>query len=226
MRQLILVLCLLSSSTLRAQSPIDRNRDEDWRERRAPAYHTRANMFEVTPFGGYRYGGTLFADRSSLFDFDTDIASDGNLGLNFGIPIGDTPMKLELMVNQQRTHLRAGSGLFEPDDNIAGIDITYYHAGLQIPFGDPRSVNPFLIISGGAANLRPDLRGISAENRFSASAGLGIKVPVSRNIGFRVEARGYFTDLGGDDYADCYYCDDWGRDLYQGETNFGLVISF
>ena len=224
MRKAALLLVLLLPSSLFAQS-IDR--DERWRERPAAGYYSPYNAFELTPFGGYRYGGTLWADRSSLFGFDTDVASNPNYGLNVGIPIGDTPMKLELMVNQQSTHLSSGTGLFEPDVNLADMDITYYHAGLQIPFGDPHTVNPFLILSAGVANLRPDIRDVSSENRFSGSAGLGVKIPLNRNVGFRIEARGYFTSLGNEEDDDCFRCDgDWGRDLYQGETNFGLVISF
>ena len=227
MRKLGLCLLLLLVSTSTFAQPYDRD-DDRWRDRRAEPYYRSFSTFELTPFGGYRYGGTLWADRSSLFGFDTAVASNPNLGLNFGIPIGDTPMKLELMVNQQRTHLSSGDELFEPDVNLANMDVTYYHAGLQIPFGDPRTVTPFLVLSGGVANLRPDIAGVSSENRFSGSAGLGVKVPVNRNIGFRIEARGYFTSLSNeDDRDDCWRCDeDWGRDLYQGETNFGLVISF
>lgn len=223
MRKLILLLFVLVPSSLFAQ-PI---RDEPWRERRAPRYSTPAwNLFEITPFGGYRFGGTLYADRSDLFGFDTDISSSGNLGLNFGIPLGGTPMKLELMVNQQQTHLTGGSGLFEPDINLADIDITYYHAGLQIPLGgNPRSAVPFFIVSAGIANLRPEIVGVSDENRFSASAGLGVKVPFNRNIGLRLEARGYYTSLG-DDRGSCFGCFYEDRNLYQGEANLGLVISF
>ena len=226
MRKAAMCLLLVLVSTTAFAQPYDR--DERWRERRAEPHYRSFNPFELTPFGGFRYGGTLWADRSSLFGFDTSVASNPNVGLNFGIPIGDTPMKLELMVNQQKTHLSPGDELFGPDVNLADMDVTYYHAGLQIPFGDPRSVNPFLVLSAGVANLRPDIAGVSSENRFSGSAGLGVKVPVTRHIGFRIEARGYFTSLSNDDDRDdCFRCDgDWGRDLYQGETNFGLVISF
>ena len=226
MRKLAILFLLLAPATLLAQ-PYDR--DERWRERRAPLYGAPAwNLFEVTPFGGYRYGGTLWADQSNLFVFDTDVASGGNVGLNVGIPIGGTPMKLELMVNQQRTYLSGGSGLFEPNIRLADFDITYFHGGVQVPLGPLGGATPFLILSAGVANLRPDLADVVAENRFSASAGLGVKVPFNRNVGLRVEARGYYTSLGGDDRGDCFRCsyDGYGRDLYQGETNVGLVVSF
>lgn len=227
MRKFLAALLLVPSS-LFAQT-VDRGRDESWRDRPAPSrYRAPAwNMVELTPFGGYRYGGTLWADRTGLFPFDADVAGNGNIGINLGIPIGRTPMKVELMVNRQRTHLSGGHGLFEPEVRLADFDVTYYHAGLQVPFGNPSSVSPFVVVSAGVANLRPDLRGVTAENRFSASGGIGLKVPLNRNVGLRLEARGYYTSLGADD-DDCFRCYDdyYNRDLYQGETNLGLVISF
>ena len=83
-------------------------------------------------------------------------------------------------------------------------------------------VIPFLVFSAGVANLRPDIPGVTAENRFSASAGLGVKIPFNRNVGLRIEGRGYFTSLDGDD--ECYRCyDNYGDTLTQGETSIGLA---
>lgn len=225
MRKIAVVLLLLVPSSVFAQN-IDRGRDESWRDRRFTYSTPSYNLFELTPFGGYRWGGTLYADRSSLFGFDSELASSGNAGLNFGIPIGGSAMKFELMVNQQQTHLQTGAGLFEPEAPIADFDVTYYHGGLQIPIGDPEAgVIPFLVFSAGVANLRPDVPGVTAENRFSASAGVGLKIPFNRNVGLRIEGRGYFTSLDGDD--ECHRCyDSYGDTLTQGETNIGLVISF
>jgi hypothetical protein len=223
MRKLIVLLLILVPGSMFAQN-IDR--DERWRERRAPYVTPHWNLFEITPFGGYRYGGTIYAESSALYNFDTAVESSSNLGINVGIPIGGTAMKLELMVNQQRTYLTGDSGLFDPGQRLDDFDITYYHAGLQVPFARAGSAVPFIVISGGVANLRPDIPGYDSENRFSASAGLGVKVPFSRNVGLRVEARGYFTSLDEQDCRGCgYYYEDL-RDLYQGETNVGLVISF
>lgn len=82
-----------------------------------------------------------------------------------------------------------------------------------------------MVVSAGVASLEPDIAGVSADNRFSASAGVGFKMPFSRNLGLRIEARGYYTSLGRED--ECSRCyEDYNRDLYQGETNVGLVFSF
>jgi opacity protein-like surface antigen len=223
MRKLLLPLLLLLTlvpTTLFAQ---DRD-DDDWRDRRyrdTPSEHA----FELTPFAGYRWGGTIFASQSFVFDQDVEVESSPNFGLNLGIPLGDSGMKLELMANRQSSELTIERGIFEPEGEVADIDVTYLHAGLQIPFARSRNVTPYVIVSGGLANLDPQLSGISAENRFSASAGVGVKLPMSEFLALRLEGRGYYTALEED--TDCSVCDYfYDENFYQGEVNVGLTFSF
>ncbi|HEX9160842.1 MAG TPA: hypothetical protein VF980_03970 [Thermoanaerobaculia bacterium] len=186
------------------------------------------NRFELTPFVGYTWGGTIFSDVTDLFNQDVQAATSGNYGLDFGIPIARSGMKLDLMVNRQDTNLTTGGGgLFEPDNRVANFHVTYYHGGLTIPFDQSRNATPYFIVSAGVANLDPIIRGVSPSNRFSASAGIGVKVPVSDNMGVRLEGRGYFTSLGGNNPANCFRCTDTtGHDFYQGQVNLGFVFSF
>ena len=81
--------------------------------------------------------------------------------------------------------------------------------------------------AAGAANLDINQPGLTQETRFAASAGIGAKIPFNPHVGLRLELKGYYTSLddGGDDCHSCYY-DYYGNDLYQGETNIGLVITF
>ncbi|HEX8616544.1 MAG TPA: outer membrane beta-barrel protein [Thermoanaerobaculia bacterium] len=224
MRKSLLVLLLLSlTTTAFAQSRDDEN--EDWRHRRASTSSPRRNAFELTPFVGYRTGGTIFADQTFIFGEDVDVAPSANLGVNFALPLGDTGLKLELMANRQSSNLEFEGGLFEPDENLGDIDVTYLHAGLQIPFAVSRNATPYFIVSGGLANLDPQISGVSSENRFSASAGLGVKIPMSDILSIRLEGRGYYTALEEED--DCTICDYfYNEDFYQAEVNLGLGISF
>jgi Outer membrane protein beta-barrel domain len=225
-----LLLCLLFPITLLAQDdwrdrrPRDRDDDErDRRERDRYYSYRRDNAVELTPFGGFTWGGTIYADDTRLFRIDADAQSSANLGLSLGIPVGDDGMKIEIMGTRQSTELQAGSGLFTGGSDLADVDISYLHAGIQFPFSASRTVTPFFVVSAGLANIDPDVRGASAENRFSASAGGGVKVPLSRNLGIRLEGRGYFTALEDDDDT-CGFCED--RNFYQGQVNFGLIFSF
>ncbi len=219
---LIAVLVLVAAPSLFAQPWRDGGRDRNYRR-------NQDNRFELTPFIGYTNGGTIFTDNTNLFNQDVQASSSANFGANFGIPLGYTNMKLELMVNRQDTNLTAGGGgLFEPDNRVANFHVTYYHGGLLIPFNESRNATPFVVVSAGVGNLQPDIEGVSSSNRFSASAGVGVKVPVSPNFGIRLEGRGFFTSLGnGSNSNNCRYCNDnSGHDFYQGQVNLGFAISF
>lgn len=215
----VLVLLILAVPTaLLAQG--------DWRGRRGrDSYRHGDNAFELEPFVGYRWGGTLYADQTGFAE-DVKSESSANFGGNFAIPIGWEGFKLELMVNHQGTHLTAGSGLFSPSDRIANFDVNYYHAGLIIPFAQSRSATPYVVVSAGIANLNPDIPGTTSENRFSASGGIGVKVPLNPNVGLRLEARGYYTALPNDNGCSRCYYDYRYRDFSQGETNLGVYFRF
>jgi opacity protein-like surface antigen len=129
------------------------------------------------------------------------------------------------MANRQVSELETESGLFEPNNEVADIDVTYLHAGLQFPFARSRNAMPYGIVSAGLANLDPHGTGIDAETRFSASAGVGVKFPMSNALSIKIEGRGYYTAL--EENSDCSFCDYFvNQDFYQGEVNLGLVFSF
>ena len=215
-KYVFLLLLLLLPTTVFAQ------RDDDWRRRRAAPVR---DSFEITPFVGYRWGGTIFADQTFIFGQDVQVEPSASLGVGFAIPVGGSGMKLELMGNRQSSQLESGGGLFEPGGELADIDITYLHGGLQIPFARSRNATPYFVVSAGLASLDPQVRGLSSENRFSASAGLGVKAPISDVLSIRLEGRGFYTAL--EDQDDCRICDYfYNRDFYQGEVNLGLSISF
>lgn len=219
---LLLLLFILIPTSLFAQ-------DDDWRRRRAErdSYNgPRENAIELTPFAGYRWGGTIFADQAFIFEDDVDVAANPNFGLSLAFPLGDSGLKLELMANRQSSELESESGLFEPNNEIADIDVTYLHAGLQFPFARSRNVTPYAIVSAGLTNLDPQISGVSAENKFSASAGVGVKLPMSEFLSIKIEGRGYYTALE-DDTDDCTFCDyRYNQNFYQGGVNLGFVLSF
>ena len=215
---LFLLLLVLFPTTVFAQG----DRDEDWRRRRS---EVRRDTFELTPFIGYRWGGTIFADRNFIFGENVEVEPSANFGASLGIPLGDSGFKLELLADRQSSDLELQSGLFDPTTTVAEIDVTYLHAGLQIPFARSRNTTPYVVVSAGLANLDPQISGVSAENRFSASAGIGVKTGITDNLAFKFEGRGFYTALEEND--DCFICDyTYNQDFYQAEVNLGLVFSF
>lgn len=220
MRKAVLLLLLVFIPvSLFAQDP-------DWRNRRTSRDRTyNDNMFEFTPFLGYRYGGTINAGQTDIFNQDVSVASHMNYGLNFGIPVANG-WKIELGVDRQDTHFTTGGDtLFNPSGNIAGFHVTYYQGSLVIPFQVSRNATPYFSVGAGVASLDPDISGVSSDTRFAGSAAIGVKVPISPNAGFRIEEKGFFTSLNGNNICShCYYS--YNHDLYQGETNFGMYLKF
>jgi len=215
---LLLFAVVLLTPSLFAQS---------WRDR---GYYNRPrdNAFELVPFVGYRWGGTIFADTTTLYGGqDVDLQSSGNVGVNFAIPTGVNGMKVELMVNHQSTTLGHGSGtLFTPGNSVGDFGVTYYHAGLLMPFNQSRGATPFVIVSAGMTNLDPKMSGVSSSNKFSASAGVGVKVPINPSLSLRGEIRGYFTAVGNNNGCNrCSYSYN-DSNFYQGEANLGLTFRF
>jgi hypothetical protein len=201
---------------------------QDWRNRRAYGDRYGRNYlddkFELTPFLGYTWGGTIYAGQSSIFNQDVNAASTSNVGASFAVPLRQG-FKLELEASHQGTHLTTGGGLFEPDNRVANMDVNYYQAGLQIPFNTGRGVYPFILVTGGVATLSPDIRGVSSATRFAASVGGGVKVPVNPNVGVRFDIRAYVTSLGNN--SACNACSYGYNDtFYQGQANFGIFFSF
>ncbi|HEY2325634.1 MAG TPA: outer membrane beta-barrel protein [Thermoanaerobaculia bacterium] len=199
---------------------------QDWRGR---GYYnrTRDNAFEIEPFIGYRWGGTIFGDSTNVYGaYNVDLQSSAAVGANFAIPTGVNGMKVELMVNHQNTTVGHGdNSLFGPGNNVGDIGVTYYHAGLLIPFNQGRGATPFVIVSAGMTNLDPKMSGVSSSNKFSVSAGVGVKVPINPALSIRGEVRGYFTNVGNNNgCAGCYGYND--NNFYQGEANLGLAFRF
>lgn len=189
------------------------------------ATFAQPGRFELTPFAGYRLDGDFDAESSDAFDPDlnVEIEESAVFGILLDIPL--TPYwQLELLANRQESSFIVDSGLFEPEEELGDVTVTYLHAGILLQWGLGQ-VNPFLTASAGLARIDPEFEELDADNRFSASFGGGVKVFFADNIGLRLEARGFWTDLdtGFEDRYDRY---DSGDGLAQGEASVGLIVAF
>lgn len=212
----IALLLLIAASSLFAQP---------WRDNRY--YRPSDNRFDLTPFVGYRWGGTIYADQTNLYGQNVDLESSANYGVSFGIPVAPNGLKLELMVDRQDTNVGTGGALFEPGSNFGNFHVTYFHGGLMIPFSQSRSAQPYVVVSAGLANLDPATSGVSSSNKFSAAAGVGVNVPISPEMAIRAEFRGFYTPIGNNNHCrSCYFDNGYNHDLSQGEAKVGLSFKF
>ena len=186
---------------------------------------------EITPTLGYRWGGEILKEDNPTLGYDAQLKDSSTYGIIIDIPVNHH-VQIELSADHQSTGLRSDE-LFAPQDHDFDIDVNYYHIGVlgQWP---TEHVTPFVSGGLGVADLRPTHPGLSDSRRFSATLGGGIKVPIAEHVGFRLEARGYWSDTSesgweSDDYCDDHhdYCGGWrNRDLAQGQIKVGIVFAF
>ena len=143
---------------------------------------------EITPYGGYTFGGN-FEDNTT--GTNLDVKEGGSFGLVLGLP--DTPeTQYELFYGFQRTKVTGGGTL--GGDTLFDLDIHYLHIGGTYMFpGD--KVRPFLSGGLGATHFVPHGNGLDQKTYFSLSLGGGVKIPISGHVGLRFEGRGFMTVL-------------------------------
>lgn len=152
--------------------------------------------FEITPFAGYRIGGT-FEDDDTNAELDLDEGGSFGLALNMK---ADANTEYELTYSHQSTDVDVG-------DVVAGappldIDVDYVQLGGTYLWDGERS-RPFLVATLGIAHLDPDEATLDSETYFAFSIGGGWKLFPSRRLGLRLEGRFYGTLLDSDSRVFC-----------------------
>jgi len=143
---------------------------------------------ELTPFAGFRFGGS-FTDNTTGLDLDVDE------GESFGLILGlraTQESDYELFYSFQKTTLQ-GEGLFAGEP-LFDLTIHYLHIGGTYLFPG-KKVRPFISGGIGLTYFSPDAPGLDSEIDFSLSLGGGVKIPISKKVGFRLEGRGFLTIL-------------------------------
>ncbi len=181
--------------------------------------------FELTPMAGYRLEGDFDARSSDAFDPDLNVKVDESaaFGLILDIPLAPN-WQLEILANRQQSTFVEDGGLLSPATTLGDVDLTVLQAGFLFQWGEGQ-ISPFVTAAAGLTRIDPQFNDLESDDRFSASLGGGVKLFLADNLGLRLEARGYWTDLdtGFDDRDDRY---DSGDGLYQGEASVGLIIAF
>ncbi len=185
---------------------------------------------ELTPTFGWRWGGEISKEDNPTLGYDAELEDASSYGIVLDLPVSQH-VQIELSADHQSTGLQKDE-LFAPPDHDFDLDVNYYHIGVlgQWPAGH---VIPFVSGGLGIADLRPDSPGLSNSQRFSATLGGGIKVPVNDHLAFRLEARSYWSDTSESDWEwdddyDCHHddCHGYNEDLVQAQIRVGIVIRF
>lgn len=177
---------------------------------------------EITPFGGYGFGGEL-----DVVDTDDKLTIEEDSLYGFIVDFGGTPeAQYEFFFSQQATKITSSSGTVPPE-TLTDLDISYAHIGGVLNFGHKR-VRPFF--GGGLGLTHFNVQNYSDQTKFSISLGGGVKLFVTKNIGFRFEARGLGTLVNNTTWI---YSGGGGSAIgvagdviLQGQLNGGLIIAF
>jgi opacity protein-like surface antigen len=188
------------------------------------AYGDESVQFSVSPFFGYRVGGSFRLNDTgqliSLGDHDAfALAVDAR---------ANEGREYELFYSRQSTALR-GNG-FVPVDTV----VEYLHIGGTLALADEGRIEPYVGGGLGVTRLSPGLAPGSSDTRFSVSLALGLRAPLTQHFSLRLEARGYFTPLNTDTGLFCRsdqggaLCQVRGRGsaLFQGDFLAGATYAF
>ena len=194
----------------------------------APAFAQDSQLrYEVTPYIGYRMGGS-FDDETGQRDFELQDSDALGLIINGRV---EENTQWEFLLGRQSTSVDT-QGLFV-DDPLLDINVDYFHLGGTYLF-DGDSVRPFVALTLGATRFNPDPSGFGSETYFSAAFGGGWQFNASKRFGVRLEARAFTTFLDNDSSLFCQ-SDAGGAEcliavesntLTQWEARAGLVFRF
>jgi hypothetical protein len=183
-----------------------------------------AQTVEVSPFGSFEFGGSL---SSSVYQGVFSIGSSLGYGGTVDIAVA-RGWKVELLYSRQETDLYASGGSSGPRFDLA---VERYMVGIEEEKGEEGGkTRPFGVFLLGATRLIPNLGSYGSDTGFTLGLALGVKLLVSRNVGFRFEGRGFFTPVAT---SSSLFCANGtclfgasGSGLFQGDLSVGLVIAF
>lgn len=187
---------------------------------------------EITPFGGYQWGGSLRG-----YEGEITIPGTGNWGIALDIEVRRDVM-VELVYTRQYSSLQVRPFCNVPPvpsectptwRQAFDLSTEYYHIGGLYEIQSGGSAVPFTTMTMGAVRFAPDGSMYGTEWKFSAAIGLGIKVPVGERLGIRLQARmlvpflwssgGLWCGTGG-----CSIGVGGGSSFIQGDITAGLII--
>ena len=184
--------------------------------------------FELTPFAGYRFGGTFnVADSDETYKL-TDSPS---YGLILDIRQKKQNTQVEIIYTRQETDATYSAAL--PDDPDIDVDIQMLQFGGTFQ-GDGDTVRPYLAATLGGTHIVTRGAGESSDTFWSGSIGVGFQIRPTSRLGIRLEARGYATLVSsnssifcgsGPEGGGCLVQVD-GKVLAQFEALLGVVFRF
>ena len=171
---------------------------------------------ELTPFAGFQYGGGFNTAGGRHVSLDAGLDYGGVLDIRIR-----ERWFLEALYSRQEAALGSDGGPLE-------VTVERLMGGLSEERGDGPT-KYFGVVLLGATRFRPRLGDYTSNSNFTVALGLGFKHMLSRNLGLRGEARGFYvrTESGGGVFCagGCLFVFN-SSGLWQGDLAGGLVLAF
>jgi hypothetical protein len=151
-----------------------------------------AQSVEVTPFGGYVFGGNMQGDYG-----DVHINDAAQYGGMISIAVSRA-VDIDLIYNRSDTKAYVNystyNGYAQPSLDVP-LSINYMHIGFTKNFRVNPTVSPFIGFNLGACDFAPK-EDYSDAWFFSMGFNAGAKVYFGKRIGIRLQAQGYIPVQG------------------------------
>ncbi len=203
----------------------------------ALAQDSFADKFEVTPFGGYKFGGKI-----NVYGYDANANVENvfvKSNLDYGV-IADysiwSSFAAEFMwVRQPTIYSQEDYDTTPPtSDFLAKGTLSTYTFGVNYTFRGDSKVRPFVAGGLGWTNFgnldsQPSVLYVGFYNKFAYNIGGGVKYFFNKYAGLRFDLRFAPSRTTPGVSEECYItCEEVSSSYHmnQGEVNLGLILKF
>jgi hypothetical protein len=176
--------------------------------------------FQISPFAGLRFGGGFEGANGQSYSLESGLS----YGVTLDLDVLGTEEQIEVLYSRQETTMSPNPpGIYQPID----VDVQMIQIGLTQEIGTSEKFKPFLSGLVGATLLSSEG---ASDVYFSFGLAGGIKYFPIKNVGLRLDLRGYGTVVENNSSAVCVdgrCVVSFSGDLFwQGEVTASLVIRF
>lgn len=150
--------------------------------------------FEISAFGGYRFGGELDLTNP---EESVAVADHSTFAVALNVAANDYS-QYELFYSHQATRLKHSASV-----GPLPLKIEYLQVGGTLFSQAPGPLIPYMVGTAGITRITPEEPGTDASTNFSISVGGGLRVPFNRRLALRLEGRGYMTFVDTDAAFHC-----------------------
>jgi Outer membrane protein beta-barrel domain len=183
--------------------------------------------FEITPFAGYRVGGTFDYDGLTATQ-SLDIRDDSSWGVDVGL-YRDNASFYEVLYSQQASSLDTrGTTL-----GRLQLRTEYAHFGGTLLFPEANWFVPYLSMTIGATKFDPEGDQYRSETDFSMSLGGGLRLPFNEHAAVVLGVRGYLTFVDANTQIFCVSNGGGAclfrissNSFFQAEAQLGFALTF